>query len=279
MIPPDASVSAQSALVPHISHRANIYLFPYGDDRSDYIFLDVTGDVYPFYGSQPYIHEVKKVLLESDYGVVAAQDGYLLLKRGLPTPGISPYSPVKSSSSVDDLLPNLPSQFCSYVQVAPQQVLHPLNVAFHPGSSGMNLIGYSVAAADPFSDTAGYMQVTTFWQVTGPTPQPLQVLALLNDVNGAEHVASFDFPAETWCPTNSWQPGAIYELQSKIFNPGNAPNGLAHVAIALVPLTQPLNTLRDITSRVPFQIVRAPETVTAKQGTKALQLAAITIIP
>jgi hypothetical protein len=278
MIPRDASVSAQSELVPHISHRTNIYLFPYGDDRSDYIFLDVTGDVYPFYGSQPYIHEVKKVLLDSDYGIVAAQDGYLLLKRGLPPPGISPYSPVKSSSSVDNLLPNLPAQFCSYVQVSPQQVLHPLDVAFHPGSSGMNLVGYSVAAANPFSDTAGYMQVTTFWQVTGPTPQPLQVLALLKDVNGAEHVASSDFPAETWCPTNSWQPGAIYELQSKIFDPAEVPNGLAHVAIALVPLTQPLNTLGDVTARVPFQIVRAPDTVTATQGTKALQLAAITII-
>lgn len=279
MIPADASVSAQSQLVPHISHRSNIYLFPYQDDRSDYIFLDVTSDIYPFYGSQPYIHEVKQVLLSGKYGIVAAQDGFILLKRGLPPPGISPYSPVQSSSNIDDLLPNLPAQFCSYLQVAPQQVLHPLNVAFHAGSADMNLVGYSVAAANPFSDSAGYMQVTTFWRVSGPTPQPLQVLSLVTDVNGAEHRASTDFPAETWCPTNSWHAGTIYELKSRIFSLGHVPNGLAHVAIALVSLTQPLDTIMNVADRVPLQIVHAPATITATEGTHALQLAAVTIIP
>src|SRR6266699_2631288 len=76
MIPPDASVSAQSALVPHISHRTDIYLFPYADNQADYIFLDVTGDIYPFF-AHDYVTEVKKVLLSGNYGIMAAQDGYL----------------------------------------------------------------------------------------------------------------------------------------------------------------------------------------------------------
>jgi uncharacterized membrane protein len=278
MIPPDASVSAQSELVPHISHRSSIYLFPYQDNRADYIFLDVTGDVYPFYGSSDYIPEVKKVLLSGNYGIVAAQDGYLLLKRGLPPPGISPYSPVKTSSDINDVLPDLPPQFCSYVQVSRQQIEHTANVTFRAGSTSLNLVGYNVSAANPFSDTSGYMQVKTYWTVNAPTPQPLRLTVVMEDANGKEHFESLDFPAATWCPTNSWQPGHVYELASRIFKLGHVPNGLAHVAIALVPLTQPLNNLLDVSARVPFEIVSAPSGVRATD-TKALQLAAITITP
>jgi hypothetical protein len=100
----------------------------------------------------------------------------------------------------------------------------------------------------------------------------------MEDAKGEEHFESLDFPAATWCPTNSWQPGHVYELASRIFKPGHVPNGLAHVAIALVPLAQPLNNLLDVSARVPFKIVSAPSSVTPTD-TKALQLATITITP
>lgn len=80
-IPPTASVSAQTRLVPHLSQRVIVYLFPYGDTVAQYILLDVTGDKYPFATTQAYNREVKKVLLSGQYGIVTAQDGYLLLKR------------------------------------------------------------------------------------------------------------------------------------------------------------------------------------------------------
>ena len=92
MIPPNASVSAQTRLVPHLSHRAKIYLFPYGDDSADYIFLDSTSDIYPYSLSLDYTTAVQKVLHSGHYGVVATQDGYLLLKRGLTSAAISPSS-------------------------------------------------------------------------------------------------------------------------------------------------------------------------------------------
>jgi uncharacterized membrane protein len=81
-IPPDTSVSAQSQLVPHLSHRSNIYLFPYAMNQVQYIFLDVTSDVYPYYSFNDYLQEVKDILSSGQYDVVAAQDGYLLLRRG-----------------------------------------------------------------------------------------------------------------------------------------------------------------------------------------------------
>ena len=94
-IPSTASVSAQSALVPHVSHRSQIYLFPYGDGvttpaYAKYIFLDMTSDPYPYYDANTYKGEVKKVLQSGKYGIVQQQDGYVLLKRGLsPIPSIS----------------------------------------------------------------------------------------------------------------------------------------------------------------------------------------------
>ena len=104
-IPATASVSAQSSLVPHISHRRDVYLFPYQDTHVDYVFLDVTSDIYPFYSSNDYIREAKKLLLNGAYGIIDANDGYLLLKKGVPSPGVSSLSPVPTSDhDADDVL-------------------------------------------------------------------------------------------------------------------------------------------------------------------------------
>ncbi len=281
MIPSTASVSAQSALAPHISHRLNVYLFPYADDSSDYVFLDVTSDVYPFFGSLAYIHEVKKVLLNGDYGVLAAQDGYLLLKRGLPSPGLSPYSPSQGGGDFDNLLPNLPDEFCSFIRVSPQQVIHPLQVTFSDphSAASMDLVGFNVAAANTFSVSAGYMQVTTYWKVNTPTLPPLRVLVLITDAAGGKHFASTDFPAASWCPTNTWEPGMLLSLASKIFSLHHIPTGLAQVSLALLPLAHPSSTMMDEQDWLPLHIVNAPGTVPPISGRNALPLATITIVP
>lgn len=278
MIPPTASVSAQSSLVPHISQRSNIYLFPYADDRADYIFLDVTGYTYP-YLSYPYNVEVKKLLLSGKYGVVAAQDGYLLLKRGLTPPGMSPNTP---SIGIADALPNLPDAFCSFVRVSPEQVTHPLQVDFTPTDStgaSMTLIGYSVAAPNTFTVSTRYMQVTAYWRVNTPDPPALRLVALLIGKNGKEEYLSNDFPSIAWCPTNTWKPGVVLETTSRTLFLGDVPTGLAHVAIALLPLSVPFGTIMAVEDRLPLHIVSARAIVTPAQNTNALQLETITIVP
>src|SRR6266702_520922 len=277
MIPPDASVSAQSALVPHISHRTDIYLFPYADNQADYIFLDVTGDIYPFF-AHAYVTEVKKVLLSGNYGIMAAQDGYLLLKRGLPSPGLSPGSPFQSG---ENALVNLPDSFCSFVRVALQQVMNPLQVTFTSSKppAMMNLIGYGVATPQVFSLSTSYMQVGTYWQVSAPVTLPLQAEALIVDKNGQEHLATTYFPGISWCPSTKWQPGTVVQISSGIFYLGAIPTGIAHVSIALLPLAHPSSTILDVQDRLSLHIVNAPGTVAATQGTNALQLATIQLAP
>ncbi len=279
MIPQNASVSAQSSLAPHISERHSIYLFPYADAQADYVFLDVSGDVYPFFGSRPYIHEVKKVLLSGNYGIVAAQDGYLLLKRGLTPPGISPYSVSQNGSDLDTVLPNLPGNFCTFIQSTQQQITHPLQATFtSTNGATATLMGYNVSAANPFSITAGYMQVSTYWRVNSTALPSLGLQVLVADVNSKEHVVSTDFPGLAWCPTNAWQQGQIVRLNSKIFSIQGygLPTGLAHVSIVLLPLTHALDTIVDVKDRLTLQVGNAPVSVS---GTNALQLATITLIP
>ncbi|MFL5695718.1 MAG: DUF2079 domain-containing protein [Ktedonobacteraceae bacterium] len=282
MIPASASVSAQSHLVPHISQRLNIYLFPYADDRANYIFLDVTGNTYPLV-SYLYKHEVKKVLLSGDYGIVAAQDGYLLLKRGLPAPGISPYSPYGGSSDVSNLLPDLPATFCSFVHVAPQQVQHPLQATFTStstsaaGSASMNLVGLSAVYPRVFSLNAGSIQITTYWKVSAPTPFPVQLLALVIDKNGKNHFATNDFPAASWCPTNTWQPGATISVVSDLFLLRGIPKGLAHISLALLPVTHPFSTIMDEQSWFSLKTVNGSGVST--QETRTLQVATVSIVP
>ena len=277
MIPPAASVSAQSSLVPHVSHRSQIYLFPYGDNSAEYIFLDVTSNTYPL-NYAPYIHEVKSLLLDGNYGVFAAQDGYMLFKRGLASPGISPYSPVQDG---DDVIPDLPDDFCSFVYVSQKQVKNPLRVDFTTTDNtpaNVSLIGYSFTAPNmfPANSLTRYMQVTTYWRLNTPSLPLLRIEALLLDKTDNEQYASIDFPANSWCPTTTWKPGALLRLRSTILYIGGVSKGLTHVAIALLPFGVPFGSSSGAQARLPLQVVSAPATI-VPVGTNALQLATFSI--
>ena len=282
MLPATASVSAQSHLVPHVSERMNMYLFPYADDRADYIFLDVTGNTYPLLPF-PYISEVKKVLLSGNYGVVAAQDGYLLLKHGLPPPGVSRYSAYTSTrtgASISDILPQLPPEFCSFVRVAPSQVQGPLQVTFNTNDgSALNMVGVKAYAPRVFSLRNTSMQISTYWRVSAPTASPARLLVIVTDKNGKDHFATIDFPAISWCPTNTWQPGTVISVMTDVFLLSKIPNGLAHVSLAILPVTHPFSTIMNEQSWYSLHVIHGSIPVTSNHGGKALQLAVVSIVP
>lgn len=104
-IPPDAAVSAQMPLNPHLSNRRWAFVFP-AFERADYIALDVSSardiafELLPEmigveggggnYSGDPslthtqYQRLVGDLLQDEDWGVVQARDGFLVLKRGAP---------------------------------------------------------------------------------------------------------------------------------------------------------------------------------------------------
>ncbi len=79
LIPASASVSAQDTLVPHLSQRHFIYQFPYNATEAEYVLVDTLGPVYPFTTCAAYSSSVASVLQDSDYHVIAAEDGFVLL--------------------------------------------------------------------------------------------------------------------------------------------------------------------------------------------------------
>jgi len=282
-IPQGASVSAQSDLIPHVSERKSIYLFPYADNYAQYIFLDVTGNIYPFAGEPDYITEVKQVLFSGNYGVAAAQDGYLLLQRGLPAPGISPHSMYGDSSNVADLLPNLPPAFCSFTQVPAAQVPASGQATFTgaAGANVMNLSGLNASIPALYSLSNGGLQITLYWKVTAPTEVPVQMLVFVTDKNGNRHLLSNAFLLFDWCPTNTWTPGTTVEVSTSLLfinNIKHMPYGLAHVSLAFLPATQPSDTLMDEQAWFSVNVTKSAGSLSATNGGKALQVATIQIV-
>jgi len=80
MIPDDASVSASSSLVPHVSSRAEVFKYP-SLKFADYALLNVKGL------SKKKKHKRKLKSLRKKYETVAEHDGVELFRRTAPKPG------------------------------------------------------------------------------------------------------------------------------------------------------------------------------------------------
>jgi hypothetical protein len=85
-VPPEASVSTLSDIVPHLSNRDEIYLFP-SVAEADYLLFDsaVDGNFYPL-ASRDARSEAIATLIPyitgGEYGLVRSEDGIVLLQRG-----------------------------------------------------------------------------------------------------------------------------------------------------------------------------------------------------
>jgi hypothetical protein len=132
----------------------------------------------------------------------------------------------------------------------------------------VSLVGYSVSHLDANKN----VQVTAYWKVNTPELPPLRIQLLMYDIHGKEEFSSVNFPSLSWCPTSTWKPGTILRTTSSSLGMHKLPNGLAHVAIALLPFSAPFSTISSVSERLPLQIVKAPPSVTPIAGTNALQL-------
>ena len=78
LIPPDASVSAQTGLAPHLAHRRTLFEFPEGIGAT-YVLLDSHGDI-----ARPYqsLYAPFAAMLPNDgYTILSSDDGVTLYRR------------------------------------------------------------------------------------------------------------------------------------------------------------------------------------------------------
>jgi uncharacterized membrane protein len=83
-LPATAAVSASSALVPHLSHRPRVFVFPAVLD-ADFVFLDLQASPAPTSAGDVFMR-VRTLLADGGWNVEAADDGLLLLHRAPDAP-------------------------------------------------------------------------------------------------------------------------------------------------------------------------------------------------
>ncbi len=187
-IPPDVAVSAQDRLNPHVSSRKTVYIFPRVDD-ADRVLLDVTGPAWPQHPSD--LRQSVDALLADDFGIAAADDGYLLLQRGAAQK-------------------TLPQSFFTAWQAPVDRMtgMTPTDIRF---GDELALRGYVVGA-----DRYGELVVSLVWEALRPLARDLRFYVSYRDRElQTLHDTRFYPPtAVLWYPTSMWRPGQQVMVQT-----------------------------------------------------------------
>ena len=185
-IPPEAALSAHDRLNPHVSQRETLYIFD-RIDEADHIVLDITEDSWPLH-PVALRHRVDD-LLATDFGIVDAFDGYLLLAKNRP-----------------ELPTTLPDEFFDFARasggvsggekVTPD---YPVRVTF---DDKLRLLGYDLTLG---AHEAALPVVTLYWQALAPLDQNYVLWPFFIDRNGRIIEDPGERPLVTllWYPTTT----------------------------------------------------------------------------
>jgi uncharacterized membrane protein len=80
-IPPEASVSAQDDVVPHVAARAEVHLWPDGRHTDEYILLDMDGLARNVKNRAFIVTSARALRVDPDFEVVVDEAGVILAKR------------------------------------------------------------------------------------------------------------------------------------------------------------------------------------------------------
>ncbi len=189
-IPPDAKLSAQDRLNPHVAQRETVYIFPRIDD-ADFVFVDVAGPAWPQHPSDVYV--TVNDLLDGGFGVAAAADGYLLLSQDAEGQEIP--AEFYERWIVDD-----------GVEGGMPETSTPLLF-----DETLALVGHDV-----ITDQHGELVTQLYWQALKPIDEDLRFYVAYLDADGALLVDSVFYPpvASMWYPTSGWKPGATVLVET-----------------------------------------------------------------
>jgi len=191
-IPSKASVSAQTALVPHLSRREEMYLFPLSMAKAQYIALDTRGHLYPL-DMPSYEREVQKLLADPQWEIRADIDGYYVLKRN----GLEIANPL-------------------LVGLGQETSLLGYELAFQDDDGG-----YTPRSSPYIATPSQGLRVTLVWRCLTPTNTDYTVFVHLLSPGGQMIGQHDGWPGngfrltELWQPmpfkrTSQWSPGDVF---------------------------------------------------------------------
>jgi uncharacterized membrane protein len=191
-IPPDATVSASSALYPHLSQRADAYLFP-TLNGADFVLVDVAVSPYPI---EPggIRQRTLDLLASGSYRLLAAEDGFLLLKR--------------ESVADPSAQTSLPDQFFSFARAGDDQGAMPI-ASFQDGAIAMMSARLVPSGEVGPRGPLGTLQTT--WRVTRPVPErPRPEVAV--QLRDGERQTFGNLAVLWWYPPEVWRPGELIRV-------------------------------------------------------------------
>lgn len=195
-IPQDAAVSAQPNLNPHVSGRKTLYRFPYIGD-AEYIFLDVS----TLANKSAQYELIHQLLTGGEFGLVRAEDGYLVLRRGAPQAA-------------------LPDKFFDFARVPTgpdgtpvRQPQYRTDIMF---GDSLRLIGFDLYDGRHTEMPQTPLRFFFYWQVLKPPDQDDRVaLYLLDDHRQVAGTIDLgELPGvQYWYPPSRWQPGETIRME------------------------------------------------------------------
>jgi len=190
LIPQAAVAAAADEIQPHLSDRRWIYTLPVthptNGPPAQYVALDASIPSEPV---EPHtLHSLALRLLANGYGVAAASDGILILRRGARNG-------------------RLPASFFNFAVPA-----NPSYAPLHAGWAQLRLLGIRVHPSYGFVNRSRpAIEVETYWRVGSPLSTSARVEFALSPVYGGRHPAwssgwhvDRDSPTLDWLPLHRW---------------------------------------------------------------------------
>jgi uncharacterized membrane protein len=240
MVPEESVVSAQSELNPHLSQRERIYMFPRVED-AEYVFFDVTADSWPIHPNDQWAL-FQSLIGDEGFGVLAAEDGYILLRRGLSGAG------------------ELPDSFYSFARCEEPEMEYPTVVRF---GDVLRLVGFDLLREDNMTS------LSLYWQALTPLENDYRIYPFFYDEAGRiiEDTSLRPMTTAIWYPSSQWRPQETVWMQTLPWDVGTSFN----VGVGVID-GDDWTALED---RLPAQVVTSTLRVRLFDGDTMVQLAEI----
>ncbi len=186
-VPPQAIVSAQSRLLPHLSQRERIYMFPRVDD-AECVFVDVSADSWPIHPND--LKRQVDDLLAGDFSIVDAADGYALLSR-------------RAGGSS-----RWPDGFYDFVRTGSFDPQYPMTIDF---GDELRFLGLDVLSR------GGMTYLRMYWRALRPLDRDLRLYPFFfADETGEiiEDTTERPLVATLWYPTSRWKADEIVVVET-----------------------------------------------------------------
>lgn len=237
LIPPEAAVSAQSKLNPHLSERERIYMFPRIKD-AQYVFFDVTADSWPIHpNDQKRLFDT--LLGEEGFGILAAKDGYVLLQRGL--------------SHAQEL----PEEFYDFARIDDPEIEYPAVVDF---GGVLRFLGFDLVREGKLTN------LSLYWQALTPLTWDYRIYPFFYDDTGRiiEDTTLRPMTTALWYPTSRWQEGEVVEMKTLPWDVGDD----FHIGLGV----SESENWQQVGDRLPLEVVTSTQVVSSFDGGTALKL-------